>query len=44
MKIEGMTSTYYLGVTPKMAGWGYHRDGRITTPKVQSIDMNFRYT
>ena len=43
LKIEGMTSTYYLGVTPEMAGWGCDPDGRATSPKVQSVDMSIRY-
>ncbi|MBR4653382.1 MAG: metallophosphoesterase [Kiritimatiellae bacterium] len=44
MKIEGMTSTYYLGVTPEMAGWGCDPDGRVTSPKVQSVDMKINYS
>ena len=43
LKIEGMTSTYYLGVTPEMAGWKCDPDGRATTPKVQSVDMKISY-
>ena len=43
LKIDGMASTYYLGVTPKMAGWGCDSDGRATSPKIQSVDMNIRY-
>lgn len=43
LKIDGMSSSFYLGVTPEMAGWGCDSDGRITTPNVQSIDMHLKY-
>ena len=43
LKIDGMKSTYYLGVTPEMAGWGCDSDGRATTPNVQSVDMEINY-
>lgn len=43
MKIEGCESSFYLGVTPKMAGWRGDGCGRVTTPRVQSADLRFRY-
>jgi len=43
LKIDGMASSYYLGVTPEMAGWKCDSDGRCTSAKVQSIDMKINY-
>ena len=43
LRIDGMRSTYYLGVTPEMAGWRCDNDGRQTSPNVQSVDMTLKY-
>lgn len=43
LRIDGTESSFYLGVTPEMAGWRGDSCGRITTPRIQSADMRFRY-
>ena len=43
LKIEGMESTYCFGVSPETVGWGCDGDGRATSAKVQSVDINVNY-
>ncbi len=43
LRIDGMESSYYLGVTPEMAGWGCDDCGRATYARVQSVDLSFNY-
>lgn len=43
LRIDGMESSYYLGVTPGMAGWGCDDCGRPTSARVQSVDISFNY-
>ena len=44
LRIDGMESSYYLGVTPEMAGWGCDDCGRPTSARVQSVDLSFNYS
>lgn len=43
LKIKGMKSSFYLGVTPEMAGWKTSARGRRTVPEVQSVDIKVNY-
>ena len=44
LRIDGMESSYYLGVTPEMAGWGCDDCGRPTSARVQSVNLSFNYS
>ena len=43
MKIDGMKSSFYLGVTPEAVGWKKDAAGRAFTPDVQSVDLTMNY-
>lgn len=43
IKIDGMKSSFYLGVTPEMVGWNKDGEGRAFTPDVQSVDLTMKY-
>ena len=45
LKVEGQRSTFYRGVTPKMAGLPTTNGvGRLITPNVQSFEMKMSYS
>ena len=43
LRLEGTESSYYLGVTPEMAGWSGDADGRVTVPEIQSVNLQLNY-
>lgn len=43
LKIDGMKSSFYLGVTPEAVGWKKDAAGRAFTPDVQSVDLTMNY-
>lgn len=43
LKIDGMKSSFYLGVTPEKAGWKTRARGMRTVAEIQSVDLNINY-
>ena len=43
LRIDGMKSSFYLGVTPEMAGWTSRMRGGRTVASIQSVDLTVDY-
>jgi predicted phosphodiesterase len=43
LKIDGTESSFYLGITPEMAGWNTRERGMRTVPRIQSVDLAVTY-
>ena len=45
IRVEGEKSRFHLGITPEMAKCPVaDANGRLTTPDIQSFDLQMRYT
>ena len=43
LRIDGMKSSFYLGVTPEQAGWNSRMRGGGTVASIQSVDLKIDY-